>query len=99
MKAVELPLDFEVKEEPCMPSFIFRCFAIASFVGAAMSIGRAADTLPASAPSANPATMPAHRFEKDVETYEAADKAEMPPKNAILLAGDSQFFRWKTLKE
>jgi lysophospholipase L1-like esterase len=39
------------------------------------------------------------RFEKGVKAYEAADKAEPPPQSAILLVGDSQFFRWKTLKE
>ena len=40
-----------------------------------------------------------NRFEKQVQLYEAADKAAPPPKNAILLVGDSQFFRWKTLTE
>ena len=39
------------------------------------------------------------RFEKDVKAYEAADKAEPPPQGEILLVGDSQFFRWKTLRE
>lgn len=41
----------------------------------------------------------ADRFEKTVQAYEAADKTEPPPGGAILLAGDSQFFRWKTLRE
>ncbi|HYE74435.1 MAG TPA: GDSL-type esterase/lipase family protein [Blastocatellia bacterium] len=41
----------------------------------------------------------ANRFEKNVQAYEAADKAEAPPKGAILLVGDSQFYRWKTLHE
>lgn len=40
-----------------------------------------------------------NRFEKQVQAYEDADKASRPPKNAILLVGDSQFFRWKTLAE
>lgn len=31
--------------------------------------------------------------------YEAADKAGPPPRGAILLAGDSHLFRWKTLHE
>jgi len=39
------------------------------------------------------------RFEKQVLVYEAADKASAPPQGAILLAGDSQFFRWKTVQE
>jgi len=40
-----------------------------------------------------------HRFENNVRAYEAADKSNMPPQGAILLAGDSQFFRWKTFNE
>ncbi len=40
-----------------------------------------------------------NRFEKQVQVYEASDKTTPPPKNAILLVGDSQFFRWKTLGE
>jgi lysophospholipase L1-like esterase len=41
----------------------------------------------------------ASQFEKTVQAYEAADKLQPPPKGAILLAGDSQFFRWKTVHE
>src|SRR5215470_16123502 len=40
-----------------------------------------------------------NRFEKNVQAYEAADKATPPPQGAILLLGDSQFYRWKTLRE
>ncbi|HTL66671.1 MAG TPA: GDSL-type esterase/lipase family protein [Lacunisphaera sp.] len=40
-----------------------------------------------------------HRFEDKVLAYEAADRASPPPRGAILLAGDSQFYRWKTLPE
>src|SRR5688572_14447987 len=39
------------------------------------------------------------RFEKTIRSFEATDKALPPPKGAILLIGDSQFFRWKTLAE
>jgi lysophospholipase L1-like esterase len=39
------------------------------------------------------------QFEAVVNTYEAADKATPPPQGAILLAGDSQFYRWKTFHE
>ncbi len=45
------------------------------------------------------AQTPENRFEKNVQAYETADKTAPPPKNAILLVGDSQFFRWKTLGE
>src|ERR1044071_9475440 len=54
--------------------------------------------LPATALRAQPAATE-NRFEKDVRAYEMADKTNLPPRNAILLAGDSQFFRWKTLRE
>lgn len=40
-----------------------------------------------------------HRFEREVRAYEAADHTNPPPPNAILLVGDSQFFRWKTVAE
>jgi hypothetical protein len=39
------------------------------------------------------------KFEKKVLEYEAADKAQASPRGAILFAGDSQFYRWKTLAE
>ena len=40
-----------------------------------------------------------HRFEASIRAYEAADRTNAPPKGAIVFAGDSQFFRWKTLAE
>jgi lysophospholipase L1-like esterase len=40
-----------------------------------------------------------NRFEKNVLAYEAADKASPAPRGAILLVGDSQFYRWRTLAE
>lgn len=44
-------------------------------------------------------SVPANRFERNALAYEAADKTNAPPQHAILLAGDSQFYRWKTLHE
>jgi len=41
----------------------------------------------------------AQRFEKKVVEYETADRAAPPPRDAILFAGDSQFYRWKTIHE
>lgn len=41
----------------------------------------------------------ANRFEQNVAAYEAADRATPSPSGAILLVGDSQFYRWKTLPE
>jgi lysophospholipase L1-like esterase len=34
-----------------------------------------------------------------VLAYEAADKTNLTPRGAILLVGDSQFYRWKTLAQ
>jgi lysophospholipase L1-like esterase len=42
---------------------------------------------------------PPNRFEQNVLAYEAADRTSPPPRGAILLAGDSQFYRWTTLAE
>jgi lysophospholipase L1-like esterase len=39
------------------------------------------------------------RWERDVEAFEAADKASPPPKNAILFVGSSTIVRWKTLQQ
>lgn len=41
----------------------------------------------------------AHRFEKDIAAFEAADRQTPPPKGAILFVGDSTFTRWKTMHE
>lgn len=38
-------------------------------------------------------------FERMIAGFEAEDKANPPPTGAIVLAGDSQLYRWKTLKE
>jgi lysophospholipase L1-like esterase len=57
-----------------------------------LSFAQSAQTAPA-APTAE------GRFEKTIQSFEAADKALSPPKGAILLVGDSQLFRWKTLAE
>ena len=53
----------------------------------------------ARAQSNNLTAGPGHRFERNVAAYEAADRTNPPPQNAILLVGDSQFFRWKTVAE
>jgi hypothetical protein len=39
------------------------------------------------------------RFAAQVAEYESEDRAHPPPKGAILFAGDSQFYRWKTIHE
>src|SRR5688572_7002486 len=41
----------------------------------------------------------AARFAQRVDAYEAADTTSPPPIGAILLAGDSQFDRWKTFTD
>jgi lysophospholipase L1-like esterase len=64
------------------------------------------DAAQAQSASNNPSAVPPaeqlvakNRFERNVLAFEAADKTNAPPKNAILLVGDSQFYRWKTLHE
>jgi len=42
---------------------------------------------------------PVHSYENNVRLYEATDASNSPPQKAILLAGDSQFYRWKTVAE
>src|SRR6185503_254048 len=46
-----------------------------------------------------PAMTMQQRFEQKVLEYEAADRASPPSRGAILFAGDSQFYRWKTIHE
>lgn len=41
----------------------------------------------------------AGRFATRVAEYEAEDRAHPPPKGAILFAGDSQLYRWKSIHE
>jgi lysophospholipase L1-like esterase len=73
-----------------LPAVILGVFAIA---GPAPIAPRVRAQAAPSAPAAP------HRFEENVRAYEEADKTDPPPAHAILLAGDSQFYRWKTLHE
>ena len=59
---------------------------------------QSASNSPTAAPAAGE-SVAKNRFERNVLAFEAADKTNPPPKNAILLVGDSQFYRWKTLHE
>jgi lysophospholipase L1-like esterase len=61
--------------------------------------GPAIDAVGGQTPASAPGAALAERFEKQVQAYEAADKAARPPDQAILLVGDSQFFRWTTLAD
>ena len=69
---------------------------------AVMTIGIAVARLAALGAQASAAQAPdaaVNKFESNVAAYEAADKSAPPPAGAILLVGDSQFFRWKTLAD
>lgn len=65
----------------------FSTFAMAAILLAASGASQAQ----------NPALQ--ERFEMQVQEYEAGDRNSPPPPDAILFAGDSQFFRWKTIHE
>src|SRR5262245_52732437 len=39
------------------------------------------------------------RWEKDIAAFEAQDKANLPPKGALLFIGSSTIVRWKTLAQ
>lgn len=39
------------------------------------------------------------RWQKTISTFETADKANPPPKGAILFIGSSTIVRWKTLAQ
>jgi hypothetical protein len=54
-------------------------------------------SLPIASRSQSPAL--AEKFEQQVLAYEAEDGAAPAPRGAILFAGDSQFYRWKTIHE
>lgn len=40
-----------------------------------------------------------HAFEKEIQAFEASDKTNPPPKNAILFVGSSSIRMWKTLAQ
>jgi lysophospholipase L1-like esterase len=66
---------------------------------ASTSFIMAAILLAASNASQGQASNLQDRFEKKVQEYEAGDKASVPPRGAILFAGDSQFYRWTTIHD
>lgn len=80
-----------------MSVFRLRSARVARLLGTALFSGALAFAQPTQPAAA--AAAAESRFEKAVQVYEAADKASAAPKGAILLVGDSQFYRWKTLAE
>ena len=76
-----------------MPMTRLRATALAFF----LATGLVAAQSPAPGKSA-----PAHdfaRWEKDVAGFEAADRTNPPPKNALLFVGSSTIVRWNTLPQ
>jgi lysophospholipase L1-like esterase len=69
-------------------------FTVALLLGTAVTLCALIAT-----PGAQTSATQENRFEPNVRAYEAADRITPPPPHAILLAGDSQFYRWKTLAE
>ena len=71
---------------------MFKRHVLSSFAMAAILLA-ASNASQAQAPDLQ------QRFEKKVQEYEAGDRDSAPPRGAILFAGDSQFYRWKTIRE
>jgi len=67
-----------------------RSFRFLLFVWVALAAGAPA----APAQTANP-----HRFESEIAAFEAADKANPPPKNAILFVGSSSIRKWTSVAD
>jgi lysophospholipase L1-like esterase len=59
-------------------------------------LGLAVALIPGSSATAQPAP---GVFEKDILAFEAADRTNPPAQGSILLVGDSQFTRWKSVHE
>ena len=55
--------------------------------------------LAASEPASSSPWPKSERFESAIRSFEAADKTDMPPQNAILFTGASNIVGWKTLAE
>ena len=55
--------------------------------------------LPVRAGQSAPAPRDFSQWEKDVAAFEAADRTNPPPKDAILFVGSSTIVRWATLQE
>lgn len=64
----------------------------AAFVAVVIATGSVAPHVSGQEPGQN-------RFEPNVRAYEAADRTSPAPRGAILLVGDSQFYRWRTLAD
>ncbi len=73
-------------------SLFIRCCLLLLLFSLAPGIGAYAQSNISTAAASN-------RFENIVQHYESMDRTNPPPQNAILLLGDSQFYRWKTLAE
>jgi lysophospholipase L1-like esterase len=69
-----------------------------SIVAVVAAILRVAIVFAQEHPASPPLTQ-AEKFAAKVAEYEAEDRAHPPPRGAILFAGDSQFYRWKTIHE
>jgi lysophospholipase L1-like esterase len=65
----------------------------------AVAIMRATLVLAQGQPVSPPTMTLEEKFAAKVAEYAAEDRAHPPPKGAILFAGDSQFYRWKTIHE
>lgn len=68
-------------------------FSLLAFT-AVLSAARAVPPLPTTKPAADP-----RRFAAEIAAFEAADRANPPPTNAVLFTGSSSIRLWKTLAQ
>ncbi len=80
-----------------MQSLLSRPFAFVPAVLASVFLALTAPSQAQTPPVGSPAATASAKWEKDIAAFEARDKTNAPPKNAILFIGSSSIRLWKTL--
>ncbi len=82
-----------------MQSLLSRPFAFVPAVLASVFLALTAPSQAQTPPVGSPAATASAKWEKDIAAFEARDKTNAPPKNAILFIGSSSIRLWKTLAQ
>lgn len=80
-----------------MQSLLSRPFAFVPAVLASVFLALTAPSQAQTPPVGSPGATASAKWEKDIAAFEARDKTNAPPKNAILFIGSSSIRLWKTL--